>query len=39
VDTTVRNETAEVDPGAVLLGPSERLDDVFLLGKFFLLDA
>jgi hypothetical protein len=39
VDTTVRNETAEVDPGTVLLGPSERLDNVFLLGEFLLLDA
>jgi hypothetical protein len=39
VDTTVRDETAEMDPGTVLLGPSERLDDVFLLGKFLLLDA
>ena len=39
VDTSVRDQTAEVDSGSVLLGVLERGDDVGLSSEFLLLDA
>ena len=39
VDTSVRDQTAEVDSGSVLLGVLERGDDVGLSGKLLLLDT
>jgi hypothetical protein len=39
VNTTVRDQTTEVDSRTVLLGPFERCNDVGLLGELLLLDA
>ena len=39
VDTTVRDETAEVESGPVLLGSLHRLDNEWLLGELVFLDT
>lgn len=39
VNTSVRDQTAEVDSGSVLLGVLERGDNVGLSGKLLLLDT
>lgn len=39
VNTSVRDQSTKMNPGAVLLCPSEGFDNVGLFGEFVILDA